>query len=166
MLHVALLEPEIAGNTGQIGRTCLAAGARLHLVRPLGYRLDERALRRAGMDYWPRVDVHLHDGWEAFASALAPAFEAGRVYAFTATAGRTPDALDVAAAWRAGDGPAEPQAVLLFGSESHGLPAEVLALGVPVRLPMRPGTRSLNLSAAVSAAVYLAWARAGFAGSG
>lgn len=164
MLHVALLEPEIAGNAGQIGRTCQAVGARLHLVRPLGFRLDDRALRRAGMDYWRRLDVRMHPGWRAFRTALAPAFAAGRGYAF-ATAGELgPDALEVAEAFAAGDGQDDAQALLLFGSESRGLPPAVLRESVPVRLPMRPGTRSLNLSACVAAALYLAWQRAGFAG--
>ncbi|HKI59122.1 MAG TPA: tRNA (cytidine(34)-2'-O)-methyltransferase [Trueperaceae bacterium] len=164
MLHVALLEPEIAGNTGQIARSCLAVGARLHLVRPLGFRLDDRSLRRAGMDYWERVDVRVHPGWDAFRDALAAAFDAGRVFAFSAAAGRGPAALDVRLAASAGDGAHEPQAVLLFGSESRGLPAAVLEACSPVRLPMRAGARSLNLSASVAAALYLAWAQADFAG--
>ena len=164
VLHVALLEPEIAGNTGQIARSCLAVGARLHLVRPLGFRLDDRALRRAGMDYWQRVDVRVHPGWAAFRSHMAPTFAAGRVYAFATSGARRPDALAVEAAVLAGDGEDEPQAVLLFGPESRGLPDAVLEDAVRIRLPMRPGVRSLNLSAAVASALYLAWARAGFDG--
>lgn len=164
VLHVALLEPEIAGNTGQIARSCLAVGARLHLVRPLGFRLHDRSLRRAGMDYWDRLGVRVHPGWSAFHDALAPAFEAGRVFGFSAGAAVGPEALDVAEAVRSGDGAAAPQAVLLFGSEARGLPEAVLGACVPVRLPMRAGVRSLNLSASVAAALYLAWARAGFEG--
>ncbi|MEJ2287214.1 MAG: TrmH family RNA methyltransferase [Deinococcales bacterium] len=155
MLHVALLEPEIAGNTGQIARTCLAAGCRLHLIRPLGFRLDAAALRRAGMDYWEHVDVQVHAGYAAFRQALAPEFAAGRVFGFTAHAAFDPSAPPVDAG---------PDAVLLFGPESRGLPDAVLAETRPVRLPMRPGTRSLNLAAAVAAAVYLTWAREGFEG--
>ncbi len=158
MLHVALLEPEIAGNTGQIARTCLAAGCALDLIRPLGFHLDDASLRRAGMDYWDRVDVRVHAGWAAFRAALAPAFAGGRVYAFSARAGARPSVL-------AGASSAPGDAVLLFGSESRGLPEPALAGTVRVRLPMRPGTRSLNLSAAVAAAVYLVWSAAGFAGA-
>jgi len=166
VLEVALLEPEIAGNTGQIARSCLAVGARLHLVRPLGFHLDAASLERAGMDYWDRADVRVHSGWHAFRQALAPAFEAGRVLAFSAHAERGPEALAAAAAPRPGEGREAPALVLLFGSESRGLPQAVLAEAVPLRLPMRPGVRSLNLSAAVAAALYLAWAQAGFAGEG
>lgn len=157
---MALLEPEIAGNAGQIGRTCLAVGSALHLVRPLGFRLDDRALRRAGMDYWDDLDVRVHAGWPAFRQAMAGAFEAGRVFAFT-TRGDARSTFPAAVS-----GPAETagDVVLLFGPESRGLPAAVLAEAVPVRLPMRAGTRSLNLSAAVAAALYLAWSGQGFAG--
>lgn len=156
---MALLEPEIAGNAGQIARTCLAAGCALDLIRPLGFHLDDASLRRAGMDYWDRVDVRVHTGWGAFRAALARAFEDGRVYAFSARAGAGPTAL--ADAWRLPE-----DAVLLFGPESRGLPEPALVGTVRVRLPMRPGIRSLNLSAAVAAAVYLAWSAAGFEGAG
>jgi len=164
-LHVALLEPEIAGNTGQIARSCLATGTRLHLVRPLGFRLDAVSLRRAGMDYWKRVDVRVHAGWSAFAKALAPAFENNRVYAYSTDATLGPAGVDVRLALRSGDGDNEPQAVLLFGPESRGLPEAVLKAAVPVRLPMRAGVRSLNLSAAVAAALYLAWSQVDFDGA-
>ncbi len=155
MLHVALLEPEIAGNAGQIGRTCLAVGSRLHLIRPLGFHLGAAALRRAGMDYWEKVDVQVHSGYGAFREAFAPAFASGHVLGFTT---RAPFE-QAAPAFDAGS-----DAVLLFGPESRGLPEAVLAETTPVRLPMRPGTRSLNLAAAVAAALYLAWARQGFEG--
>ena len=157
MLHVALLEPEIAGNTGQIARTCLAVGSRLHLIRPLGFHLDGASLRRAGMDYWERADVRVHAGYGAFRQALAPAFAAGRVLGFTTRApfGASPATFEVPS-----------DAVLLFGPESRGLPEAVLADTKPVRLPMRPGVRSLNLAAAVAAALYLAWAEQGFEGGG
>jgi len=157
---VALLEPEIAGNTGQIARTCLAVGSRLHLIRPLGFRLDAAALRRAGMDYWGRADVQVHAGYPAFRAALAPLFEQRRVLAFS-TRGTPPACAGLfAAAADPGD------RLLLFGPESRGLPDAVLAEATAVRLPMRPGTRSLNLSAAVAAALYLTWAESGFAGGG
>lgn len=162
MLHVALLEPEIAGNTGQIARTCLAVGSVLHLIRPLGFRLDAAALRRAGMDYWERVDVRVHAGYPAFRTELAPLFERGRVLALS-TRGPTgggPAGSDALARVAASPG----DLLLLFGPESRGLPEAVLGETVPLRLPMRPGTRSLNLSAAVAAALYLAWETVGFEG--
>ncbi len=161
MLHVALLEPEIAGNTGQIARTCLAVGSRLHLIRPLGFRLNAAALRRAGMDYWEQADVQVHAGYPAFRAALDPLFGQGRVLALS-TRGASPGPASgpspLALAATPGD------LLLLFGPESRGLPAAVLAEAAPLRLPMRPGARSLNLSAAVAAALYLAWAETGFAG--
>ncbi len=162
MLHVALLEPEIAGNTGQIARTCLAVGSALHLIRPLGFRLDAGALRRAGMDYWERVDVRVHAGYPAFRADLAPLFERGRVLALSTRgpSGGGPAGSDALA--RAAASPGD--LLLLFGPESRGLPEAVLDETTPLRLPMRPGTRSLNLSAAVAAALYLTWEKVGFEG--
>jgi tRNA (cytidine/uridine-2'-O-)-methyltransferase len=160
---VALLEPEIAGNTGQIARTCLAVGCRLHLIRPLGFRLDGAALRRAGMDYWQQVDVEVHAGYPAFRGALAPLYERRRVLAFSTRGtplGPTAGSGPLGQAADAGD------LLLLFGPESRGLPDAVLAETTALRLPMRPGTRSLNLSAAVAAALYLSWAETGFVGGG
>ena len=156
MLHVALLEPEIAGNAGQIARTCAAVGSPLHLVRPLGFRLGTPALRRAGMDYWELADVRVHAGYAAFRQALAPAFEGGRVLGFSAR----PSGAGLPREAASGEG----DLVLLFGPESRGLPQAVLAETTPVRLPMRPGIRSLNLSATVAAALYLLWSRRGFEG--
>lgn len=153
MFEVVLLEPEIAGNAGAVARTCLAVGARLHLVRPLGFRLTDAAVRRAGMDYWERADVRVHRSWATWAEAHEEALAAGRVHAFTTRAARS-----------LAQASPEPGDVLLFGPESRGLPDAVLALTEPVRLPMRPGVRSLNLATAVSAALYLAWARRGFDG--
>ena len=161
MLHVALLEPEIAGNTGQIARTCLAAGSPLHLIRPLGFRLDAAALRRAGMDYWQQTDVRVHAGYPAFRAALGPLFEQRRVVALS-TRGTLPAPASGPSPLALAAAPGD--LLLLFGSESSGLPDAVLAEAAAVRLPMRAGTRSLNLSAAVAAALYLAWAEAGFAG--
>ncbi len=154
MFDIALLEPEIAGNAGSVARTCLALGARLHLVRPLGFRLTSAALRRAGMDYWDHVDLTVHTGWAAFSDAFRPAFAAGRVFAFSA---RAPAAYGAVRFAR--------RDVLLFGCESRGLPDEVLRACLGVRLPMRAGVRSLNLAASVAAAAYLAWAQLGFEGA-
>ncbi len=142
-LHVALLEPEIHWNTGNAGRTCLAAGAQLHLVEPLGFSLDERELRRAGLDYWERVRPRLWPGWQAFEQAL-PGL--GEPYFASPDASR--ELWDVRYPERT---------VLVFGRESVGLPASVREAYRDrlVRLPMRdPGLRSLNLSTCLGIIVY------------
>jgi tRNA (cytidine/uridine-2'-O-)-methyltransferase len=143
VLHVALVEPEIHWNTGNAGRTCLAAGAQLHLVEPLGFSLEEREVRRAGLDYWPRVAPRVWPAWGAFEEAL-PGL--GTPWLFSAE-GR----VDL---W---DAPFEEPAVLVFGRESVGLPAELRARHAArlVRLPMRDAElRSLNLSTCVGIALY------------
>ena len=152
MLHVALLEPEIAGNVGNIARTCLATGAQLHLIRPLGFRLSDEALRRAGMDYWHEVEAQLHPSFARFAATFSEAFAAERVFSLS-TKGRRAHS---AAAFRAGD-------VLLFGPESRGLPAGVLDTSHVLRIPMTPGARSLNLATSVGVCVYEAWRQLNFA---
>lgn len=140
-LHVVLVEPEIPQNTGNIARTCVATGAMLHLVHPLGFHLTDRHLRRAGMDYWERVMVREHASWTAFRQALPGLrlwLAAGSgVHRHTEVAYQDGDAL-------------------VFGRESTGLPDVVLAAHreQTVRLPMCPGTRSLNVSSAVAAMVY------------
>jgi tRNA (cytidine/uridine-2'-O-)-methyltransferase len=142
-LHVVLVAPEIHWNTGNAGRTCLAAGAQLHLVQPLGFSLDEREVRRAGLDYWPRVAPRVWPDWDALERALP---ELGTPYLFAA---RAPNAFhDVAY-----DRPA----VLVFGRESVGLPPEILDRhpSRAVSIPMRdPALRSLNLSTCVGIAAY------------
>jgi tRNA (cytidine/uridine-2'-O-)-methyltransferase len=142
-LHIALVEPEIPWNTGNVGRTCLAVGAELHLVEPLGFSLAERDLRRAGLDYWPRVRVRVWPGWTAFAGALP---DLGEPFFFTAAAPR-----------RHFEVRFPPDAVLVFGRESVGLPAAVLAAH-PERLVSIPMAdrqlRSLNLSTAAAVAAY------------
>ena len=147
MLHVALLEPEIPPNTGNVARLCAATGCRLHLVGKLGYSLDDKYLRRAGLDYWPAVDLATHPSWEAFLAAVAPA----RVWCV-----ETPfDLRYTEPDYRDGD-------CLLFGRESVGLPAEVRAgfAGRVVGIPMPAGrVRSLNLSTAVGIVVYEALRR-------
>lgn len=136
-LHVVLHEPEIPNNTGNIGRTCLAMGAALHLIEPLGFDLDEKALRRAGLDYWPRLDPVVHRDWGAYEAAWPEA----RRWFFTARRGRP----HFAARYGVGDH-------LVFGKESSGLPASVLEgdEGRLVGIPLRAGERSLNLSTAVA----------------
>lgn len=146
MLRVALFEPEIAGNVGNIARTCVAAGAELHLVRPYGFRLSDTAVRRAGMDYWEDVRLTQHVSFAAFQTVFAESFAAGRVFALT-TKAVTPYS---AVTYRDGD-------VLLFGPESRGLPEPVRNLCTPVKLPMRPEARSLNLAVSVGVGVYEAW---------
>jgi len=154
MFHVVLYRPEIPPNTGNIIRLCANVGAALHLVAPLGFDLDDRRLRRAGLDYRELASVRVHASLEAFRGAVAPA----RVLAFTTRAARAHGTVE----YRRGD-------ALLFGPETGGLPDEVLAdiaPGARLRIPMRPGNRSLNLSNAVAVALYEAWRQHGFAGAG
>ncbi len=140
-LHVVLLEPEIAANTGSIGRTCVAAGAMLWLVRPLGFRLDDRYLRRAGLDYWPHLNYRVVDGMDEVVTALG----CERLWSFSTKAKR----VYTDAAYQPGD-------ALLFGPESRGLPARWLAdrPDRALRIPIRPEARSLNLANAVAIAVF------------
>ncbi len=157
MLDVVLHAPEIPPNTGNAIRLCANAGARLHLVRPLGFTLEEKSLRRAGLDYRDLVHVFVHDSLDACLAALRDARGADvRVRALSTRGTRTHDDVE----WRDGD-------AALFGAESCGLPAAVLAredIDTVLRLPMRPGSRSLNLSNAVAVVVYEAWRQNGFAG--
>ena len=142
-LHVVLVEPEIHWNTGNAGRTCLAAGARLHLVEPLGFSLDEREVRRAGLDYWPRVDLRVWPSWMEIEERLP---EMGEPFFFSSEAPR--------AFW---DVRYPTRAVLVFGRESVGLPPEIRERWRDrlVAIPMLdPGLRSLNLSTSVALALY------------
>jgi len=153
-LHVALLAPEIHWNTGNVGRTCLAAGARLHLIEPLGFRLDEREVRRAGLDYWPRVDPRVWSDWAAFEGALP---DLGEPLFFTPEAERDLWSVRI-----------PKPAVLVFGRESVGLPADLRSRYRErlVSIPMRdPALRSLNLSTSVAIALYEAMRRLGRGGA-
>ena len=142
-LHVVLVEPEIHWNAGNVGRTCLAAGARLHLVRPLGFFLTQRQVRRAGLDYWPRVDPRIWPSWSEFEAELG---ELGEPFLFSAEGDR--DYWSVAY---------PEQTVLIFGKESVGLAPEIRErfrdrlLKIPIA---DAGVRSLNLSTSVALAVY------------
>jgi tRNA (cytidine/uridine-2'-O-)-methyltransferase len=153
LFHVVLYEPEIPPNTGNIIRLCANAGAPLHLIQPLGFTLDDARLRRAGLDYREWATLREHADFGAFLEAERPA----RVFALT-TKGRTSYA---GARFEPGD-------ALLFGPESRGLPAPVLeSLPENQRLciPMRPDSRSLNLSNAVAIVLYEAWRQNGFVGA-
>ncbi len=151
MFHVVLVEPEIPQNAGNIARTCAATGCVLHLVKPLGFEISDRYLKRAGLDYWDLVEVHVH---EDLPSALA-ALGGARLHLFT-TKART---VYTEAEYGEGD-------ALVFGKETQGLPEEFLKEFKKecVRIPMLDGLRSLNLSNAVAIAVYEGLRRSGFAG--
>ncbi len=141
-LHVVLVEPEIPPNTGNIARTCAATRTTLHLVEPLGFSIEDRYLRRAGVDYWHLVEVRVHPAWEACVGALAGV---GAFHFFTSQGGV-----------RYCDVPYRPNDVLVFGRESTGLSRELLAAHAAEcrTIPMAPGVRSLNLSNAVAIVVY------------
>src|SRR5689334_13273969 len=116
LLHVVLYQPEIPPNTGNIGRTCVAVGAKLWLVKPLGFQINEKQLRRAGLDYWPHLEWEAVDNWDELTQKLAQPFAEKRIWLLTKTASRA----YTAATFRKGD-------ILVFGSESAGLPPELLS---------------------------------------
>ncbi len=154
MLHVVLYQPEIPPNTGNVMRLCANTGARLHLIEPLGFDLDDARLRRAGLDYREFARVECHPGLDAFVAAVAPA----RLLAVSTRGATRYDTV------RYGENDA-----LVFGPETRGLPQAVLDALPPAQrvfIPMRPGNRSLNLSNAVAVVVYEAWRQLGFAGAG
>ena len=148
--HIALVEPEIPPNTGNISRLCSVTGTVLHLVRPLGFSIDDRSLKRAGLDYWHLLDIHVHDNWDAFADSVLAHH---RGFFLTTKA----DKAYTAPRYQDGD-------VFVFGPETRGLSAEVLALHPEhnVRVPMLPDTRSLNLSSAAAIVLYEALRQSGF----
>ena len=153
MFDVVLVHPEIPPNTGNVIRLCANAGVRLHLVEPLGFSMEDKLLRRAGLDYHEFADVRRHARWEDYAATI----DASRCFAFSTRGTGTLASV----AWRAGDS-------LVFGSESSGLPAALRDTFPPerlVRLPLLPGQRSLNLSNAVAVAVFEAWRVNGYAGA-
>ncbi len=155
MFNIVLVHPEIPPNTGNVIRLAANTGCALHLVEPLGFSMDDRLLRRAGLDYHEYASVQRHASWTAFVERCAPMPE--RCFAFTTRATRSFAEVE----WRAGDW-------LVFGSESAGLPADVRETFAPaqrLRLPMRAGQRSLNLSNAVAVAVFEAWRCNGYGGA-
>ena len=151
-LQIALIEPEIPPNTGNVARLCAATGCALHLVEPLGFSIDDRELKRAGLDYWQHVNITLHANLDAF---LAATTDSRRWYFSTRASLPYADA-----AFARGD-------ILVFGKETKGLPDDLLSRDPDrcLRIPMRPGmVRSINLSTAVGVVTYAALERLGFPG--
>jgi tRNA (cytidine/uridine-2'-O-)-methyltransferase len=142
MFHVVLVEPEIPPNTGNIGRLCVAAGATLHLVHPLGFQINDRELKRAGLDYWPHLKLREWTDWDAFAASLS---NPNRCFFLTTKSARS----YVSQAFEVGD-------YLVFGRETRGLPESVLAANVErvLSIPMAPEARSLNLATAVGIVLF------------
>ena len=154
MFDVVLVTPEIPPNTGNVIRLCANVGARLHLVAPLGFSIDDRQVKRAGLDYHEMAVVRVHEGWDACREAIG--------------ADRRWFAVSRRAATRYDETRFNADDVLVFGPETRGLSDEFLQSFDParrLRLPMRPGNRSLNLSNAVAVVVFEAWRQAGFAGA-
>ena len=150
MLNIVLLEPEIPANTGNIGRTCVATGSRLHLIEPLGFRLDEKSLRRAGMDYWKDLDVTTYVDYEDFLMRNPGA----KIYMATTKGPNVYTEVHY-----------EPDCYIMFGKESAGIPEEILRTNKEgsIRIPMNPMIRSLNLSNSVAIVLYEALRQQDFA---
>jgi tRNA (cytidine/uridine-2'-O-)-methyltransferase len=155
MFHIVLVAPEIPPNTGNVIRLAANTGAHLHLVRPLGFELDDRKLKRAGLDYHEWADMRVHDTLEEAFACIGG--DVARRFAITTRGARHLDAV----AFQAGD-------VFVFGRETAGLSAEQMDMfpeGQRIRLPMMPRQRSLNLSNAVAVTVYEAWRQVGYRGA-
>lgn len=156
MFHIVLVSPEIPPNTGNVIRLSANTGCTLHLIEPLGFSMEDRLMRRAGLDYHEYADVRRHASWDHFLTTESPPGD--RLFAFTTHGSHS--AFDTR--FQAGDW-------LVFGSETKGLPADLRNRFSPtqrLRLPMVTGQRSLNLSNAVAVTVFEAWRQTGFAGSG
>lgn len=151
MLNIVLLEPEIPANTGNIGRTCVASGTRLHLIEPLGFSLSEKALKRAGMDYWKDLDVTTYIDYAEFLEKNPGA----KIYMATTKAKKIYTEVEY-----------EPDCYIMFGKESAGIPEEILVQNEEncVRIPMMGEIRSLNLGNSVAIVLYEALRQNGFAG--
>ena len=151
MMHIVLVNPEIPQNTGNIARTCAATGAMLHLIKPLGFELSDKYLKRAGLDYWHMMTLQVHESWEDFLSAYPDA----RLHYATTKAPRD----YCGAQYADGD-------FLVFGRETKGLDEELLARNYDkcIRIPMRSDARSLNLSNSVAIVLYEALRQQGFPG--
>jgi len=156
MFNIVLVQPEIPPNTGNVIRLAANTGCALHLIEPLGFSMEDRLLRRAGLDYHEYAPVRRHADWQAFVDAVQP--DPARLFAFTTRGSRPFSQVE----WQAGDW-------LVFGSETAGLAPQLrerFPLEQRVRLPLRAGQRSLNLSNAVAVAVFEAWRQNGYAGGG
>lgn len=154
MFHIVLVEPEIPPNTGNVIRLAANTGAQLHLVSPLGFKLDDKQLRRAGLDYHEFATIQVHASFDALLASEAP--PADRMFAFTTRGARL-----------LGDVTFAPDDWFVFGNETAGLSHSIrdrFAQGQRIRLPMRAGNRSLNLSNAVAVVVFEAWRQAGYIG--
>ena len=155
MFHIVLVEPEIPPNTGNVIRLAANTGCTLHLIEPLGFSMEDKHMRRAGLDYHEYAQLRRHANWEAFLAAEQPRAE--RMFALTTRGSRPVHEI----AFEAGDW-------LVFGAETRGLAPELRERFAPaqrIRLPMREGQRSLNLSNAVAVTVFEAWRQHGFAGA-
>lgn len=155
MFNVVLVHPEIPPNTGNIIRLCANTGATLHLVKPLGFSLDDKHMKRAGLDYHEYATIQIHESWEAFLASEQP--DLSRMFAMTTHGSSIFSTLTF-----------QPGDWFVFGAESCGLPTQVrdtFPLNQRIRLPMRPDNRSLNLSNAVAVTVFEAWRQNGFSGS-
>ena len=141
MLNIVLHEPEMPANTGNIGRTCVAAGARLHLIEPLGFSINDKMVKRAGLDYWDKLDVTVYDDFNDFCERNPGA----KIYMATTKAHKTYTEVSY-----------EPDCYIMFGKESAGIPEEILVdhEGTCVRIPMIGDIRSLNLSNSVAIVLY------------
>ena len=143
MLNIVLLEPEMPANTGNIGRTCCATGTRLHLIEPMGFKINDKMLKRSGLDYWDKLDVTVYDCYEDFLEQNPDAVK--KMY--MATTKSKQDYTDVQY---------EPDAYIMFGKESAGIPEEILveSQDTAIRIPMNKNIRSLNLSNSVAIVLY------------
>lgn len=151
MMNIVLFEPEIPQNTGNIGRTCVATGTKLHLIGPMGFKIDEKSVKRAGMDYWKDLDVTEYDGWEDFLEKNPNA----KIYFGTTKAKQ-----------RYTDVSFEEDCYIMFGKESAGIPEEILVENPDtcIRIPMNSDIRSLNLSNSVAIVLYEALRQHDFKG--
>ena len=155
MFHIVLVEPEIPPNTGNVIRLAANTGCMLHLIEPLGFSMDDKQMRRAGLDYHEYAEVRRHANWDAFLESVQP--DPSRMFAMTTKGAR--GAHDIR--FQAGD-------AFVFGAETRGLSPDMLSSFAPpqrLRLPMRPGQRSLNLSNAVAVTIFEAWRQIGFEGA-
>jgi len=150
-LNIVLLKPEMPANTGNIGRSCVAVGARLHLIGPMGFSTEDKYVKRAGMDYWPLLDVSEYDSFEHFLSAN----NYPQLFVTSSKVRRCYTSVDY-----------PPGAFILFGSESAGVPPDILARypQTTIRIPMLPGVRCINLSSSAAVVIYEALRQQGFVG--